>query len=215
MNDKDNLSIPYSLSSIRVRLTTTPTPEPDTINDTEGPDTIKTRGLSSPSTDNTSEPETIQVRLTTTSRDDADTPEPRTRKRKKRKTEGLIPITEAHWSMILKLYLRTYRGPNAEADLRHQLKNYQVLRKSGKVANDRFVRYLARGFIDCHLKKGGWVTGCNASTIHLRDGKREWGVSRFDNYIFVRDENAVGEPQQRKSILRLLAEEALHAEERK
>ena len=131
-------------------------------------------------------------------------------------TEGLVPISEAHWNVILKLYLRTYRGPNAVADLKSQLQDYQVLRKTGHVGKGRYVRYLPRGLVDVDLKRGGWVVKCNTSSVHLQDGRRQWRVLRRDNFIFIRSEDGAqhNARYQRKGILRLLAEEALSQDTR-
>jgi hypothetical protein len=127
-------------------------------------------------------------------------------------TEGVVPITQAHWDVILKLYLRTYRGPNAVQDLKMQLEDYKVLRQSGHVGKGRYVRYLPRGLVDVDLKRGGWVVKCNSTSVHLQDGRRQWRVLRREHFIFVRDEHAT-EPvnrHHRKNLLRLLAEETLY-----
>ena len=131
-------------------------------------------------------------------------------------TEGVTPITEEHWKIILKLYLRTYRGPNAVEDLKSQLQDYQVLRKSGHVGRGRYVRYLQRGLVDVDLKRGGWVVKCNSTSIHLQDGRRQWRVLRRDNFVFVRNVDAKtgGASYYRKGIIRMLAEEALWQDNR-
>jgi len=131
-----------------------------------------------------------------------------------KETSGLIAISDAHWQVITKLYLRTYRGPNAVEDLKDQLKNYQALRKIGHIARGRYVRYLPRGLVDVNLKRGGWVVKCNSTSVHLEDGYRRWSVPRRDNFIFVRDDEAGleqrgGRRSHRKSVLRLIAEEML------
>jgi len=91
-----------------------------------------------------------------------------------------------------------------------------VLRKTGSIAKGRYVRYLPRGLIDADLKRGGWVLKCNSTSVHLQDGRRHWRVLRRDCFIFVRNEGAmaISDRQQRKGIIRLLAEEALHQDAR-
>ena len=134
-------------------------------------------------------------------------------------TDGCADITEDIWDRILKLYLRTYRGPNAANELKRELVEYKVLIKNAIVAPGRYVRYMHRGIIDTDLRRGGWVVKCNTKSIYLRDGRRTWIVSRLDNYIFVRnEENGISATQgvapNRKSTLRLLAEEAIYKDDR-
>jgi len=133
-------------------------------------------------------------------------------------SDGLVPISDAHWKIILKLYLRTYRGPHAVEDLKAQLEGYQVLRQSGHVGKGRYVRYLPRGLVDVDLKRGGWVVKCNSTSLHLQDGRRQWRVLRRDNFIFVREQDESIVPvnrYHRKGIIRLLAEEALYQDNRR
>lgn len=145
------------------------------------------------------------------------TNEPRPPKYDPTVTTGVVPISDAHWEVILKLYLRTYRGPNATEDLKYQLEEYQVLRSVGSVARGRYVRYLPKGLVDVNLKRGGWVVKCNSKSIHLQDGRRQWRVLRRDNFIFVRNEDASDASSarnHRKSLLRLIAEETLYQDDR-
>lgn len=129
-------------------------------------------------------------------------------------TEGVVPISDEHWEVILKLYLRTYRGPHAEEELKEQLADYGVLRTVGSVARGRYVRYLPRGLVDVNLKRGGWVIKCSGKSVTLQDRRRQWRVLRKDNFIFVRDEDSEGavapSTSHRKKLVRLLAEEALY-----
>ena len=127
-------------------------------------------------------------------------------------TVACVPMTQEHWKLILKMYLRTYRGPHADQLLRKELEGYQVLRRCGQIGKGRYIRYMSRGIIDVHLRRGGWVVKCNTKTILVKDGRRQWRVNRMDNFVFVRDQDADG-PQPRgrhKRLTRLLAEEALH-----
>lgn len=119
-----------------------------------------------------------------------------------------VPITEELWDRILRLYLRTYRGPTADADLKRELADYSALKRdpNAKVEPGRYVRYLSRGIVESELRRGGYVVKCTSKSVHLQDGRRHWRVSRTDNFIFVRNEDA---PIFRKTMIRLLAEEAI------
>jgi hypothetical protein len=119
-----------------------------------------------------------------------------------------VPITDELWERILRLYLRTYRGPTADADLKRELVDYSVLKRdpNAKVDAGRYVRYLSRGIVESELRRGGYVVKCTSKSVHLQDGRRHWRVSRTDNFIFVRNEDA---PIFRKTMIRLLAEEAI------
>lgn len=117
---------------------------------------------------------------------------------------GCIPLTAPVWEKILKHYSVVYRGPNAEAMLRRELDGYMVLTRSGRVNAGRFVRYMRKGFMDNELKRGGYVVKCNSKTLYLEDGRRQWRVSRNDNFIFV--------GEMKKSENRLLAEALLQAD---
>ncbi len=131
-------------------------------------------------------------------------------------SNGCVDITDDLWQRILRLYLRTYRGPNAESDLKRELVGYKVLIRDATVDPGRYVRYLPRGIVDSELRRGGWVVKCNTKSIHLQDGRRQWRVSRLDNYIFVRDaaDDQTGLIRNNKpSLLRLLAEEAIRKDD--
>lgn len=126
-----------------------------------------------------------------------------------------VDISEDMWKKILKLYLITYRGADADTELRAELQNYKVLpRYNASVDRGRFVRYLPKGIVDASLRAGGWVESCNGKCVHLRYGERKWRISRADNFVFVRDEDAPDDvfatkPASKKNMRRLLAEEAL------
>lgn len=94
-------------------------------------------------------------------------------------------MTKEIWDKILQHYLITYRGPNDEAYIRRELDGFFVLTKTGQVGNGRFVRYMRKGILDNDLRRGGNVKKCTKNTILLEDGRREWRVSRLENYIFV------------------------------
>lgn len=130
---------------------------------------------------------------------------------------GILTINEDMWKRILGLYLITYRGPNADRDLKLQLSNYKVLRRNNAtVEKGRFVRYLPKGIVDSDLRPGGWVVNCNNKCVLLRRGDRQWRVSRGDNFIFVRDADSFDEgvkPSNKKAMIRLMAEEALRRDD--
>lgn len=134
-----------------------------------------------------------------------------------------IEITNDYWDIITKLYLRVYRGPNAEFDLKKQLFEYNVVPKKMLISKGRFVRYLSRGFVNNDLKRGGWVINSNPISIYLQFSKRKWKISRKDNFIFVRKERIEERIEahntkynyHKKSNLRLLAEEMLFQDKKK
>jgi len=123
-------------------------------------------------------------------------------------TDSCVPITDELWDRILRLYLRTYRGPSADVDLKRELADYSALKRdpNAKIEPGRYVRYLSRGIVESELRRGGYVVKCTSKSVHLQDGRRQWRVSRNDNFIFVRNEDA---PMYRKTMIRLLAEEAI------
>lgn len=104
---------------------------------------------------------------------------------KKMTDSGFTPMTKEIWDKILQHYLITYRGPNDEENIRRELDGFFVLTKAGQVGNGRFVRYMRKGILDNDLRRGGYVKRCTQNTIVLQDGRREWRVSRLENYIFV------------------------------
>jgi hypothetical protein len=128
--------------------------------------------------------------------------------------ESCVNITDDLWERILHLYLRTYRGPNADVELKNELADYKVLKKdpNAKIEPGRYIRYMSRGIIDSELRRGGYVVKCSSKSVHLQDGRRHWRVSRIENYIFVRNEDA---PIYRKTMIRLLAEEAIRRDNEK
>lgn len=98
---------------------------------------------------------------------------------------GFTPMTKEIWDKILQHYLITYRGPNDEEYIRRELDGFFVLTKAGHVGNGRFVRYMRKGILDNDLRRGGHVKKCTKNTLLLEDGRRNWRVSRLENYIFV------------------------------
>ncbi len=123
-----------------------------------------------------------------------------------------VEITDDLWDKILFLYLKMYRGPTADQDLKRELQDYKVLRKDAKIAPGSYVRYMSRGVIASDLKRGGYVVKCSLKTITLQSGKRLWHVSRLENYIFVhKNEGKI--PNHRKSIMRMLAEDAIRKDD--
>lgn len=127
---------------------------------------------------------------------------------------GCVDITDEIWERILRLYLRTYRGPHADTELKKELEGYQVLIKDAIIAPGQYVRYMPRGIVDSELRRGGWVVKCNTKSIHLQDGRRAWRVSRLDNYIFVRNDDTAPLRGDKKTMVRILAEEALRKDDR-
>lgn len=125
--------------------------------------------------------------------------------------DACVPITDDLWQQILGLYLKVYRGPTADIDLKQELDNYKVLKRDGNVRAGAYVRYMARGVIGSELRRGGTVAKCTTKTVRLQDGRRQWTILRRDNYIFVLNGSGVNGlvNQPRKSLLRTLAEQAL------
>lgn len=127
-----------------------------------------------------------------------------------------VDITDELWDRILRLYLLTYRGPTADAELKQELQNYQVLRRDAKLQPGCYVRYMARGIAGNELRRGGYVVKCTSKTVHLQNGRRQWQVSRYSNYIFVhKGGDALGKPSHRKSVLRMMAEEAIRKDDKR
>jgi hypothetical protein len=122
---------------------------------------------------------------------------------------GFTPITKEIWDKILRHYLITYRGPNDEANIRRELDGFFVLTRTGRVAPGRFVRYMRKGILDNDLRRGGYVKRCHENTIRLQDGRREWSISRNDNYIFV------GDAESEKSDIRKLCDKVLSTQSKK
>lgn len=119
---------------------------------------------------------------------------------------GCLELSEQAWEKILRFYMYTYRGPNAEQNLRHQLDGYSVLTMSGHVGKGNYIRYMGKGLVGNNLHRGGWVVKCNKKTIQLEDGRRKWRINRQEKYIFVRNSsNTV----RNKSKMRVWMEELL------
>jgi hypothetical protein len=134
--------------------------------------------------------------------------------------DDCVEINDTLWHRILSLYLTTYRGPTADQDLKVELRDYKVLKKNGMVAVGKYVRYMSRGVIDCELRRGGYVVKCSSKSVQLQDARRQrtWRVSRAENYIFVRETGLEETKTQyshhhRKSMLRMLAEEAIRKDD--
>jgi len=144
--------------------------------------------------------------------------------------QGIVPITEEHWKHILLNYMRTYRGPNADSKLKHELRDYMVLSRNGHVMPGHYIRYLSRGIVDVELRRGGIVAKCNSKTIYIqRTGmQKQIRVSREDNFIFVRLISAATTatppltaepplqskpPRTKNMVIRMLAEEALRRDD--
>ena len=126
----------------------------------------------------------------------------------------LVDITPELWELIMKTWRATWRPPGAEDNLKLELRDYKILRKGGVVEPGRYIRYMPRGFVNCNLRRGGWLHRCGKELLHLKDGRRAWRVSRRDNFIFVRNADPNdGYMGGRKPLIRLLAEEAVRQDD--